>query len=162
MICSSVNLDRFIVRLLSEDRTLTLNRGLFRGAGQELYAILGVLDSKTSALLRFDAMLSVLLALLVMPRNEGWQSLGGWDLGVFVGGLVLLGASMLLCLSVVRVAWPFYGKMTNVDVTNIKNECADLARVIDKRTICYQWAWLLAFLTLIGMSIWFLCKLINP
>lgn len=129
-----------------------------KGALDQLYGILTVLDTKATGLLTVDT-----LVIAILASGEYMAK----TIKVIAPPLVLeiqlalAALSAFLCLLVVRVSWRFLGEMPNSPATDedCDRELRSLANVIDDRTHYYWLAWLLALgvfvLTLAWWSWWF-------
>jgi hypothetical protein len=122
-------LDEALRELLPADRRTDLE------VLKELYALLGILDSKTSALLTFDALVVAIFTIIM-----GQSGVAGVLLNFCFAGTALIVVSMAICVWVVRMDWPFLmpGRVPAA-------ECAEVATVVDRRTHLYQLAWFLSF-----------------
>jgi len=136
-------------------------------AWDRLYGMLGTLDSKTSALLRFNAIVVAALAYLVIVRasdpfadaNAALKALG------YSIGHVSLLASVVSCgfaFPVISVDWEFFGRRLDRAVDgepDFDNAVLDrLGDLVARRTRLYSRAWQLAvaggtgFALLIGLA----------
>lgn len=98
-----------------------------------LYESLGILDSKASSLLTFNAVGLTALAIWLanVPLNLFHLTL---DIS-FLGFLV----SCILCLRIVWLHWA-----STADLMSERRYLLELLAVRDSRTVLYRWAWLLA------------------
>lgn len=101
---------------------------------KELYELLNILDSKTSSLLTFDALILAVYA-IVLQKDVGWAVL--W---ASLSGTLLIVVSTAVCVWVVRMSWEFLKPETAIG-----DECRALANKVDERTVLYQYAWRLSF-----------------
>jgi hypothetical protein len=98
-----------------------------------LYSCLSILDTKSSALLQYDALILVAstLGVTIYPH----PSLGN----VFViVALLLSGISSVLCLPVIWVYWT-----TTPEFSDERGEFIDLLGYRNRRTLYYRIAWLI-------------------
>jgi hypothetical protein len=72
---------------------------------EELYSLLGILDSKDSSLLRFDGIILAVLALIIGQNN--YDQISDIKIAWLVILILNIIVSMVLCLIVVGVAWRF-------------------------------------------------------
>lgn len=131
------------------------------------YQMLGILDSKASALLRIDGIVLAFMALLIRSTEISGVSeakymssnLEIWfdnALIYLIFGLLML--SMLFSLYVVRISWDFLGHVHLKDRHNddcLKLECDKLGMEIYYRQIAYRLSWTMSLLSffLIGYVI---------
>jgi hypothetical protein len=136
-------------------------------AWDRLYGMLSTLDSKTSVLLRFNAIVVAALAYLVVVSSSdpfAGASVTVKVLGKFIGHVSLL-ASVVSCgfaFPVINVEWEFFGKRLDRKAEGAADfDDAALQRVGDlvaRRTGLYSWAWKLAvaggtgFAILVGLA----------
>ena len=124
------------------------------GAWDRLFAMLNVLDSKTSALLRFNAIVVAALAYLVVVAGADpfaqskpiIKTLG------FAVGHVSLVLSVLSCgfaFPVISVARGFFDAAPGLDDGVIKR----LGETVAQRTWLYAWAWRLAVAGGLGFAL---------
>lgn len=107
-----------------------------------LYGILGVLDSKASALMRFDAIMIAAASLVLVQGGSALHG-GTTALRFWLGAILVfsLGAAGL-CLWVVQVAYPFLGKVKiTSDTFSCDVEIQALNKAAERRTRCYRFAW---------------------
>ena len=123
-------------------------------AWDRLSAMLNVLDSKTSALLRFNAIVVAALAYLVVvagadPFAQSKPIIK--TLGFAVGhvSLLLSVASCGFAFPVIAVARGFFDATPGLDDGVIDR----LSRVVAQRTRLYLWAWRLAVAGGLGFAI---------
>jgi hypothetical protein len=114
-------------------------------AWDRLFAMLNVLDSKTSALLRFNAIVVAALAYLVVvsgadPFAQSRPIIK--TLGFAVGhvSLLLSVASCGFAFPVISVARGFFDGAPGLDDAMVER----LGKVVAQRTWLYAWAWRLA------------------
>jgi len=114
-------------------------------AWDRLFAMLNVLDSKTSALLRFNAIVVAALAYLVVvsgadPFAQSRPIIK--TLGFAVGhiSLLLSVASCGFAFPVISVARGFFAGAPGLDDAVVER----LGKVVTQRTWLYAWAWRLA------------------
>jgi hypothetical protein len=103
---------------------------------KKLYELLNILDTKTSSLLTFDALIVAVFTIILQKEDTA----GAPVLWVSLLGTLIIILSMGICVWVVRISWPFL--KPGVAITT---ECQAVADVVDVRTIYYQWAWRLSF-----------------
>jgi hypothetical protein len=131
-------------------------------AWDRLYSLLGTLDSKTSVLLRFNAIVVAALAYITVVRSA--DPFVGVNptialIGVWVGhvSLVLSVASCGLAFPVINVEWNFLnGRITETGGKGIAFDDAALSRVgtlVARRTWLYSWAWRLAVAGGVGFAL---------
>ena len=131
----------------AEDRTLVQ-------AWDRLFAMLNVLDSKTSALLRFNAIVVAALAYLVVvagadPFAQAKPIIK--TLGFAVGHISLL-LSVVSCgcaFPVISVARGFFDAVPGLD----KDVVVRLGAVVTQRTRLYAWAWRFAVTGGLGFAL---------
>lgn len=131
------------------------------------YQMLGILDSKASALLRIDGIVLAFMALLirgseiasiVREKNNATEFQTCFDNIVIFMVFGLLMLSMLFSLYVVKVSWDFLGY---VDLSNknnpnkFKTECEKLGNEIYLRQAAYRLSWWMSLVSffLIGYVI---------
>ncbi len=105
---------------------------------ESIWYILSVLDAKASALMRLDGV--VLAAAFVGIAANIYELKSIPFIGIAFPSIV----SMLLCLIVVGVDWPFLGYAKKDDFAL---EITHLRKVRYFRERIFQWAWLFAFLS---------------
>jgi hypothetical protein len=135
-------------------------------AWDRLQARLSALDSKTSVLLRFNAIVVAALAyLLVTSASDPFMGANATVkvIGKFIGHASLL-ASVVSCgfaFPVINVEWEFFGgRLDRADGEPNFDEAAlqRLGDLVSRRTKLYAWAWRLAvaggmgFATLVGIA----------
>lgn len=122
-------------------------------AWDRLYSLLSTLDSKTSVLLRFNAIVVAALAYVTVVR--GIDPFGGSasairTLGIWISHASLLAsaASCGFAFPVINVEWSFFGgRIDRVAGGALAFDDAALERVgalVARRTRLYSWAWRLA------------------
>ncbi len=123
-------------------------------AWDRLFAMLNVLDSKTSALLRFNAIVVAALAYLVVvsgadPFAQSRPLIK--TLGFAVGhvSLLLSVASCGCAFPVINVARGFFDAAPGLD----DGVVARLAELVARRTWLYSWAWRLAVAGGVGFAL---------
>ena len=123
-------------------------------AWDRLRAQLGTLDSKTSVLLRFNAIVVAALAYVTVVR--GVDPLMGSNAMMVTAGSLISHASLIasaascgLAFPVINVDWSSGGGPAALDGAALDRLGALLAR----RTLLYSWAWRLAVLGGTGFSI---------
>jgi hypothetical protein len=102
----------------------------------EIYRFLGILDTKASALMRYNGIILAVIALMVRQRQ---------DMPDIMYYIVLLTiASILACLLVVGIFWRFL-EWVNPDGANVEEklgrELDMIRRVLILREVAYQLAW---------------------
>lgn len=145
------------------DQALALAHAALAGTPQEkervaawdrLFAMLNILDSKTSALLRFNAIVVAALAYLVVvsgadPFAQAKPIVK--TLGYTVGHVSLL-LSVLSCgfaFPVISVARGFFDQAPGLDDAVLKR----LGGTVAQRTWLYAWAWRLAVAGGLGFAL---------
>ena len=132
-------------------------------AWDRLYSLLGTLDSKTSVLLRFNAIVVAALAYVTVVRSDD-PFVGANPtialIGVWVGhvSLVLAVASCGFAFPVINVEWSFLsgGRITQVAGGALAFDDAALNQVgalVARRTWLYSWAWRLAVAGGVGFAL---------
>jgi hypothetical protein len=139
----------------SDDRAMVL-------AWNRLTAMLSALDSKTSVLLRFNAIVVAALAYLVVVRGTdpfAASSATVKAIGLFIGHVSLL-ASVVSCgfaFPVINVAWSFFGsridRATGDAPTFDAAALEGLGALVVRRTRLYSWAWQFAVAGGLGFAI---------
>jgi hypothetical protein len=114
-------------------------------AWERLSRMLGVLDSKTSVLLRFNAIVVAALAYLMVIRGIDpfvQSSAVVKAIGLFIGhaSLVLSVASCGFCFPVINIEWESSGAPSAIDDGALQR----LGALVAHRTRLYAWAWRLA------------------
>lgn len=133
------------------------------------YQMLGILDSKASALLRIDGIVLAFMALLIRSTEiNGVAEAKKFSSSIevcfdnfliyLIFGLLMF--SMLFSLYVVRVSWDFLGHvdLKNSDSTDcLQVECEKLGMEIFYRQIAYRMSWTMSLFSflLIGYVISF-------
>jgi hypothetical protein len=131
-------------------------------AWDRLYSLLGTLDSKTSVLLRFNAIVVAALAYVTVVRSA--DPFVGVNptiatIGVWVGhiSLVLSVASCGFAFPVINVEWSFlHGRIAETAGKDIGFDDAALNRVgalVARRTWLYSWAWRFAVAGGVGFAL---------
>ncbi|MBM3646512.1 MAG: hypothetical protein FJX11_01845 [Alphaproteobacteria bacterium] len=130
-------------------------------AWDRLQGMLSKLDSKTSALLRFNAIVVAALAYLVVVSAADPFAAAGAAVklaGKIVGHVSLL-ASVVSCgfaFPVINVEWQFFGsRLDRADDDGTEFDDAALQRfgdLVTSRTRLYSWAWRLAVTGGIGFA----------
>jgi hypothetical protein len=131
-------------------------------AWDRLNGMLSTLDSKTSVLLRFNAIVVAALAyVLVIAPNEPFMGTNATVrlMGQLIGHGSLL-ASVMSCgfaFPVINVQWDFFGMRLDRPLDGVSPfDDAALQRLGDlvaRRTRLYSWAWRLAVAGGIGFAI---------
>ena len=122
-------------------------------AWDRLSGLLSTLDSKTSVLLRFNAIVVAALAyVLIIAPVEPFMGTNAAVrlLGQIVGHASLL-ASVVSCgfaFPVINVQWDFFGlrldRLADIEPGFDDNVLQHLGNVVAQRTRLYSWAWRLA------------------
>jgi hypothetical protein len=131
-------------------------------AWDRLYSLLSTLDSKTSVLLRFNAIVVAALAYVTVVRSA--DPFAGVNpaitlIGVWVGhvSLVLSVASCGFAFPVINVEWTFLsGRIVQVAGGAIAFDDAALNRIgvlVARRTWLYSWAWRCAVAGGVGFAL---------
>lgn len=123
-------------------------------AWDRLFAMLNVLDSKTSALLRFNAIVVAALAYLVVVAGSDPFAQSSpiiKALGIAVGhvSLLLSVASCGFAFPVIGVVRGFFDAAPGLDDAVI----ARLGKVVARRPWLYAWAWRLAVAGGLGFAL---------
>ena len=123
-------------------------------AWDRLFAMLNVLDSKTSALLRFNAIVVAALAYLVVvsgadPFAQSKPVIEALGFAVGHVSLVLSVVSCGFAFPVISVARGFFDAAPGLDDAVIKR----LSEVVTQRTWLYSWAWRLAVAGGLGFAL---------
>jgi hypothetical protein len=131
-------------------------------AWDRLRTMLSTLDSKTSVLLRFNAIVVAALAyLLVISASDPFMGANATVkvIGKFIGHVSLI-ASVMSCgfaFPVINVEWDFFGgRLDRVSGGAPDFDDAALQRLGDlvaRRTMLYSWAWRLAVAGGIGFAV---------
>jgi hypothetical protein len=131
-------------------------------AWDRLNSMLSVLDSKTSVLLRFNAIVVAALAyLLVISSSDPFMGASAVVkvIGTWLGHASLL-ASVVSCgfaFPVINVQWEFFGgRLDRLDQGEPEFDDAALQRMgglVAHRTRLYSWAWRLAVAGGVGFAI---------
>jgi len=141
-----------LARLLAIDGTPADKARI--AAWDRLFAMLNALDSKTSALLRFNAITVAALAYIVVvsgvdPFAQSQPLIRTMGLAVGHLSLVLSVASCGFAFPVIGVARGFFDGTPGLDDGVIGR----LARVVAQRTRLYLWAWRLAVAGGVGFAV---------
>ena len=136
-------------------------------AWDRLRSMLSTLDSKTSVLLRFNAIVVAALAyLLVISASDPFLGANATvkTVGKFIGHISLI-ASVVSCglaFPVINVEWDFFGgrldRKANVEPDFDEAALERLGDLVTRRTRLYSWAWRLAvaggtgFAVLVGLA----------
>jgi hypothetical protein len=102
----------------------------------EIYRFLGILDSKASALMRYNGIILAVIALMERSRQE----LPGTVYSI----VIMTICSILACLLVVGVYWRFLEWVDPTANDKLADELAVLRRVLILREAAYQLAWWLS------------------
>ena len=121
-----------------------------------IYELLGVLDSKASALMRLNGVMLAAAAFLLNPNYY----LADWARRLVAVSSLGSTISIACCLLVVSMDWRFLGlvidKPANADKSrelDFSEEFSHLARIVDFRQQCYRFGWRVSFLTTIAFLI---------
>jgi hypothetical protein len=118
---------------------------------KSIYSLLAILDSKASALMRYNGIILAVVGLFV--RLETQHGVHGIDLAIMLVTLF----SIMLCLLVVGIFWRFLELAFPADGgRNIEFEIEQLKRVLHLRETSYQLAWLLAVVVTFLLAIRFI------
>ena len=131
-----------------------------------IYGVLTTLDAKASALMRLNGVLIAAAAFLLGlfgRQGEAILSTRRLDAVVIILLAVLSAVSIFLCLFVVRVSWPFLGKVIkNDDKTfDFANEIACLDQASAHRQWIYQCAWSISAIASFGFVFEFLRQAVH-
>lgn len=130
-------------------------------AWDRLYSLLSTLDSKTSVLLRFNAIVVAALAYVTVVRgvdplmgnNAMMVTVGAW---IGHASLIVSAASCGLAFPVINVEWRFAGgRLEDVaggPLTLDDPALLRLGALVARRTLLYAWAWRLAVLGGVGFA----------
>jgi hypothetical protein len=123
-------------------------------AWDRMFAMLNALDSKTSALLRFNAIVVAALAYVVVvsgvdPFAQSKPLIKTIGLGVGHVSLVLSVASCGFAFPVIGVARGFFDSAPGLDDGVIDR----LGKLVAQRTWLYHWAWRLAVAGGLGFAL---------
>ena len=142
---------KFLSYCISEKRFISARAKLYNSdtsATKEIkfiYSILGYLDSKASALMRFDGIILAVLA--IVAQNSSFNTAA---ISAVVALLIL--SSIACCVLVIDVSWPF---LSIARPENGKNndsaEVQELQKVLYFRERAYRWAWGLSALAMIAI-----------
>ncbi len=139
----------------SEEKTRLL-------AWDRLYDLLSTLDSKTSVLLRFNAIVVAALAYVTVVRgvdplmgnNAMMATAAGW---IGHASLAVSAISCGLAFPVINVEWKFMGgRLESVAGGPLALDDAALRRLaalVVRRTLLYSWAWRLAVAGGVGFAV---------
>lgn len=118
-----------------------------------LYKFLDVIDSKASALLRFNGIILAVLA--VLSRTAGESSAKPY---FYLATIIILIISCGLCMFVIQIKWGFLGQGSNPEVGfDATVEFPALRDAVAWRHRCYYLAWCitaLCGLALSAMIVW--------
>jgi hypothetical protein len=131
-----------------------------------IYGVLGILDSKASALMRLNGVLIAAAAFLLgLFRRPGGSILSttGLDAALIVSLAFASAVSISCCLLVVDVTWPFLGRVRrHGDGTfDFSDEIAALDRACTFRQSAYRWAWRISSVASVGFLVEFLMQAIH-
>jgi hypothetical protein len=136
------------------ERAILFNSESDAGLGQSVkeikfvYAMLGYIDSKASALMRFDGVVLAVLALV----SQHQSSLVVGVVLALVALLVFL--SIVCCVLVIDISWPFLGlAVPSAGQQKTADELKELRKVLYFRECAYRWAWIFAAWAMIFMFI---------
>lgn len=118
-----------------------------------IYEVLGILDTKASALMRLNGVMLAAATFMLAPTSNA---------SLLTKIIITISAlpssiSIILCLLIVNVGWPFLGKAGVVKPTetttenplpkiDFSTEFSDLESMIGKRTCIYRTAWTLSLI----------------
>ena len=146
-------------RLTAAIRTLVQTPEVDRNVLDRLYAILTTLDAKANGLLRLNSLFLTVLVFLLgwsqSPNTSFPPQLRDY-IGVAIFDVVLLMASSLACLWIVRVSWRFLGSTNQSGTLDIAKELASLGKVAENRTHYYWVAWWGTFVAYLLPALWWL------
>jgi hypothetical protein len=115
-----------------------------------LYGLLGVLDTKASALMRLNGVMLAAAAFLLNPAANSSQAMKFLVAGSAVGSTI----SIACCLLVVGVDWRFLGlveeKGTQLDFSQ---EFFHLQNVVGFRQGCFRLGWTISFLATVSFLV---------
>jgi hypothetical protein len=146
-------LNRHLLELVSEasdGKIIYSGEETFPPGGKRLewiYLILTVLDTKASALMRLNGVMLAAAALLLNPTYKGGMSVA---IPVAVSAIGSV-TSIILCLLVVAVDWPFLGLVKKVNKgggmveADFCEEFKHLTFVAHLRQVLYRLAWSISF-----------------
>ncbi len=131
-------------------------------AWDRLYSLLGTLESKTSVLLRVNAI--VVAALAYVTVVSGTEPFAGASKTLLVVGtwishvsLVASAASCGFAFPVINVEWSFFGgrihRVAGGALAFDDDALQRLGRLVERRTFLYAWAWRLAVLGGTGFAL---------
>jgi hypothetical protein len=140
-----------LLQLLPDSNDIDAKVAVVKGKGDDklldaIYALLGILDSKASALMRYNGIILAVIALMVRSGQ------GLPDIAYVIVYTTL--ASILCCLVVVGVFWRFY-EFVNTTGNPLAGELRVLRRVLVLREAAYQVAWWLAVVVSVLLIIHF-------
>jgi CBS domain containing-hemolysin-like protein len=123
---------------------------------KSIYFVLSVLDTKASSLMRLNG---VVLAAALVGVSARFYEIRGWP---FVGTTMPSVVSMILCLLVVAVDWPFLGHVipkTGGSGYDYSNEIEQLRKVRLFREWAYRFAWFFSFISALFFAhqLWVTC-----
>jgi hypothetical protein len=121
-----------------------------------IYSILGFIDSKASALMRFDGVILAVLALLYRSNltSDAGTTTGNWVDKPVAVSVILLFASITSCILVIDISWRFLSiACPEKGADNLDGELKELRKVLKFREGTYKLAWLLSLLALLAMFI---------
>ena len=131
-------------------------------AWDRLNGLLSTLDSKTSVLLRFNAIVVAALAyVLIISAAEPFMGTNPTVklVGTLIGHASLL-VSVVSCgfaFPVINVQWDFFGmridRPTDAEASFDDAALARMGNLVARRTHLYSWAWRLAVAGCIGFAI---------
>jgi hypothetical protein len=113
----------------------------------QIYTLLNILDSKASALMRYNGIILAVLALL-LGRGAIQALPAGHAASAYIWIVYLTLASILACLLVVGVYWRFFEFVRPPN--DFAEELSTLRRVLLLREAAYQIAWWLAVIVSIA------------
>ncbi len=145
----------WISRLISDKPVITERAAIFSDDAvvgvkeiKFIYAMLGYIDSKASALMRFDGI--VLAVLAIVARSEATISVKI----VLAGVALLVFLSIACCICVIDISWPFLGiAVPAAGQRQIDEELQELRKVLHFRERAYRGAWVLSALAMILMFV---------
>ena len=146
---------RWISRRMDDKPVITEKAALYSddtAAGVKeikfIYNILGILDSKASALMQFDGILLAVLAIVAGSSAPYCVWL------VLVGVALLVFLSIASCICIIDVSWPFLAiAVPSPGQRHIDEELRELRKVMNFREGAYRGAWFLSALAMILMFI---------
>jgi hypothetical protein len=124
------------------------DRNAAKGAIDNLYAILTILDTKAAGLLAVNSIFMALLAVFLGQSLQSNYWIVGWQQPAALIAFFLFVESSFLCMFVVRVEWKFLGKVVlgNKDSAQFVPaefwpEIIALEDATVRRTGRFEWAW---------------------